>query len=349
MRNRFIILLTLSLITLISCQPDSTPAEIERANLELTGAERVIDTTTDDRFAMPSSILATSEGLYVYDFGAGLIHRFDEDYQLIQSFGSQGNGPEEFQYMASLWMFDDEILGFDPGNAKLISYSFDGEFLDEQSLSSQQYSQMMEAGSKGEFYFQSGGHEGTLLTHASLNNSTVHHFGESLTSDDDDISISSTRQAIERNQVPSFMKNRVMPAVNSERIFSFQLTTGVLQAYNHQYELQWEHLLETDFMDEVFENYIEANRRMLDRGNIIFLMYASHLEATDDGVAILFSTPSGTPVTIGWMNNEGTESKIVQYTDLEINSQNISISADRSTIYFNNQFEGEIWRAEWPF
>lgn len=349
MRNRFIIFLTLSLITLISCQPDSPPAEIERTNLELTGAERVIDTTTDDRFAMPSSILATSEGLYVYDFGAGVIHRFDEDYQLIQSFGNQGNGPEEFQYLASLWMFDDEILGFDPGNAKLISYSFDGEFLDEQSLSSQQYSQMMKAGSKGEFYFQSGGHEGTLLTHASLNNSTVHHFGESLTSDDDDISISSTRQAIERNQVPSFMKNRVMPAVNSERIFSFQLTTGVLQAYNHQYELQWEHLLETDFMDEIFENYIEANKRMLDRGNIIFLMYASHLEATDDGVAIIFNTPSDLPVTIGWMNNEGTESKIVQYTDLEINSQNISISADRSTIYFNNQFEGEIWRAEWPF
>jgi hypothetical protein len=349
MHNRYILSLTLLLITLTSCQSDTPPAGIEHSNLELNGAERVIDTTTDDRFAMPSSILATPEGLYVYDFGAGVVHRFDENYQLIQSFGNHGNGPEEFQYLASLWVFDDEITSYDPRNAKLISYSFDGDFINEQSLSSQQYSQMMAAGSVNDFYFQSGGLEGSLLTHSNLSNESIHHFGESLTSDDQDISISTTRQAIEREQVPSFMMNRVMPAVNSERIFAFQLATGFLQAYNHNYELQWEHLFATEFMDEVFENYIEANRIMLDRGNIIFLMYASHLVATEDGVAILFNTPEGTPVTIGWMNNEGTESGLISYTDLEINSQNFSISADRNTIYFNDQLEGEIWRVEWPF
>lgn len=349
MHNRLATLLTLLLFTITSCQSDSTQAEVEIKNLEITDAERVIDTSTDDRFAMPSSILPVPEGLYVYDYGAESIHRFDEDYQLIQSFGKQGSGPEEFQYLASLWVFDEEITAYDPRNAKLISYSFEGEFIKEKSLTSQQYSQMMAAGSVNDFYFQSGGLEGSLITHSNLSNENIHHFGESLTSDDDDISISSTRQAIERYQVPSFMKNRVMPAVNSERIFAFQLTTGVLQAYNHNYELKWEHLFETEFMDEVFENYIEANRVMLDRGNIIFLMYASHLEATDDGVAILFNTPQGTPVTIGWMNNEGTESGLISYTDLEINSQNFSISADRNKIYFNHSLEGEIWRAEWPF
>lgn len=341
-------LLIISLFILISCQSESTSAVVERINLEITGAERVIDTSTDDQIAMPASILALSEGLYVYDFGAGSIHRFDEHYELVQSFGKQGNGPEEYQYLASLWSFDDQIVGYDPGNAKLISYSFDGGYIDEQGLTSQQYSQMMAAGSKSEFYFQSGGYDGTLLTHSNLDDETIHHFGESLTSGDQDISISSARQAVERNQIPSFMKNRVIPAVNSERIFSFQLTTGVLQAYSHQYELLWEYPFETDFMDEVFENYIDANKRMLDRGNIIFLMYASHMEAIEGGVIILFSTPSGTPVTLGWINNDGTESGLISYKDLDINSQNFTISADRNTIYFNNQLDGEIWRAEWP-
>lgn len=348
MHIRFLVLF-LPIFFIFSCVSDPQTAETERITLEISESIRVIDTSTDDRFAMPSSILPHRNGLFVYDFGAGSIHRFDMEYNLTDSFGNQGGGPGEYQYLAALWMFDGNLTGFDPQNAKLITYSPDGDFMEEESLSSDQFSLMMAAGSANDFYFQSDGVDGTLITHSSLSDESVHHFGESLTDDDEEISISSARQAIEREQIPAFMKNRVLPAVNDERIFIFQLTTGVLQAFNHQYEKEWEYRFETDFMDEVFDNYIEANKMMLDRGNIIFLMYAYHLEATDDGVAILFSTPEGTPVTIGWMDNHGTQAGVISYSGLEFNSQRFSLSPDRNHVYINNQMEGEIWRAEWPF
>jgi hypothetical protein len=347
MHIRFSVLFLL--IFFFSCASDPQPAETERITLEISDSERIIDSSTDERFAMPSSVLPHQDGLFVYDFGAGSIHRFDAEYNLTDSFGRQGGGPGEYQYLAALWMFNGNLTGFDPQNSKIITYTPSGDMLHERSLSSDQFSLMMAAGSEYDFYFQSDGYEGTLLTHSNLADESVHHFGESLTSDDQEISISSTRQAIEREQVPAFMKNRVLPAVNSERIFSFQLTTGVLQAFNHQYEPEWEYRFETDFMDEVFDSYIEANKMMLDRGNIIFLMYAYHLEATDDGVAILFSTPQGTPVTIGWIDNDAAQSALVTYTDLDFTSQKFALSAEGEYVYIINQMEGEIWRVEWPF
>lgn len=340
-------LILIPLLILIACSQTQDPSELSPNPITVSGMEVVIDTETSDSFAMPGRMVHTGEKLIVTDPASGLIHRFDAEYNLTESFGSQGSGPGEYGAASGLWSLDGELHLYDPQLAKLLRYTPEGEFTGERVLDGDSYAHQITLKSADEIYSPTAGREGSLIFYSNQESGEGAYFGEAR-ADEEELSISSARQAVERGQVPGFMKNQVSLAANSERLFSFQQTTGKLQVFSHDRELLWEYQIELDFMDEVFENFLEANTMMLDQGNIILLAYASDMAATDNGVAILFQTPMEHPAVIGWFDNDAVEFSLITYGDVVSGNLMFALAAEQSSVYFGNILDGEIYKADLP-
>lgn len=342
-------LCTLFLMSLIlfSCSQEIN-SEHQTQEMTVESAELIASAETDSQIAQPFNIRAASNGFFVYDAGSNQIHRLNDTGEISNSFGKAGDGPGEFRFLPNFWVFEDTLLLYDFSNAKLLKYSSEGNFINERAVSAESFSRNLEAKSMSEFYSPTGGKDNRLVSYSNMNTGETFSFGEAVSAEAD-TDLDATKQAIARRQVPPAMKNRLLLASNSAGLFAFHQTSGLLQNYSHDGELNWEHQLDFPFMEDVFDQFIEANKIMNERGNIILLMYANHIESTPDGLAILLNTPNEDAPRIFMIDNNGSESSIISYTGFESKPNSFTISPNREGIYFTIYLEGEIYKSTLPF
>ena len=78
---------------------------------------------------------APDGGAYVVNAGDCTILRFDAEWNLVQTFSRQGQGPGEFENATGLLLRDDALWLFEMGRATL--FSLDGEYLETRRSISQ--------------------------------------------------------------------------------------------------------------------------------------------------------------------------------------------------------------------
>lgn len=333
----------------LSCT--SGESEFASENYHISEAELFLSPEINDQAIQPWSLKAIDETLFMYDFGLHTVSIIDNEGAPEITFGAEGKGPGELQSVTGIWRFDEQIMLYDSRNAKHLFFSEAGKHIRDINLDQQNFSTTLEAVGINQFYIPANGEKEALIRYVDTKNDLSVLFGDAV-SKQEEVSMDNARKSIEKNQVPRFMQNQLALSANESGIFSFQQTTGVLQKFSHAGHLEWEHTLNHTFMEDIFKQFIENNKLMMERGNIIFLQYANHIEANDDGVAILLATPKTEPATLVWVSNEGSKSATITLDFIHDAAEkpiSFTISRRSDEIYFINPFAGNVYRADWPF
>lgn len=95
---------------------------------------RTIDFESDNKnknglfFGQIKGIAVDNDGnIYVSDAMQQTIFKLDSEGKLIQKIGRRGRGPGEFLELGKIFIFDDELLAFDPMQFKIEVFDLDGE------------------------------------------------------------------------------------------------------------------------------------------------------------------------------------------------------------------------------
>ncbi len=347
--NRNLFLLSILLITACTANQENDQVPITEYTVE--NSSLIISTETHDEIAQPANIRSTREGFLLYDYGAQKVFHFDEYGNKTIEFGSEGDGPGEFRYVAELWSFNDLYVLYDRNGSKHIHYRNDGSFLNELSLDSETFTTTMHAHSLHQIYVPTNGKDGSLIRFIDTERNDSQQFGQAVGEAGETIDLDRARQNINSGQVPSFMQNQILLSGNERGVFSFQQTTNLLQHYNHSGDLEWEVDINTPASKGIFEQFVERNKMMAERGrgNIIMLQFANHLEATDPGVAVLLNTVEDTPLTVAWIPNDGSQISVIQFPSFDDTKPTLfTINQDENTIFFASRFSGEVFKADWP-
>jgi hypothetical protein len=341
----------LLLVYLIACQPDDS-VTIQFEDVNFTEVTTLLSAESHDQIGQPANLHYSSTGLILYDYLAQSILLFYDKGDEILRFGSEGDGPGEFRYIAGLWKENDQYIAYDRNNGKLIHYNTDGLFVNETSLDFEGMVLSMSLLPENEIYVPANGFEGSLIRKINLQNNKKVLFGESLVSDDYEFDFDRSQQEILSGKIPPNMINRLILDSNESGLFSFQQATAVLQKYSHSHELLWEiNLSDIRAAEGIFDRFIEINQSFADRGmrNMYMIQYASGIAVADSGVFLLMNTIPDRPSTVVWISNRG-ERVVSAYLpeDDKFKPDLITVSYDGTEIYLGSRMEGIVTKLIWP-
>ncbi|PWN05976.1 6-bladed beta-propeller [Rhodohalobacter mucosus] len=341
----------LFLICLFACQPDdSETVQFEEVNFaEVT---TLLSAESHDQIGQPANLHYSNSGLILYDYSAQSVFLFDDNGEETLRFGSEGDGPGEFRYIAGLWKKNDQYIAYDRNSGKLIHYNTDGLFVKETPLDLEAMPLSMSLLTENEIYVPANGFEGSLIRRITLQNNSTVLLGESLMGDDYDFDFDRSQQEILSGKIPPTMINRLILSSNESGLFSFQQATAVLQKYSHSQELLWEvNLSDIPATEGIFDRFIEINQSFADRGmrNMYMIQHASDITAADSGVFLLMNTIPERASTVVWVSNQGDRvvSAYLPETD-NFNPDLIAVSHDGADIYLGSRMDGVVVKMSWP-
>ncbi len=347
-RYAFILLL----ISACTQTADNDSFSIESHSVE--AANHLISPETVPELGMPSGLLSDGDRLLVYDTQAVTMMVFDKSGEKEFQFGREGDGPGEFRFIPEFWLFDDTYVLYDRSAARILHFTRDGDFIEDFAVDTGNLAISIAAHSAHEFYLPAGGSGSALIQFSHLTDDEQNHqFGEKFAQTEDGIDLQQAQSDAVSGRVPSFMQNQILLSSNDSGLYSFQQSSGLLQKYSHNGELEWDLTMELPVSEGIFDQFVERNKMMSERGqgNVIMLQYASQIEAGTGGVAILMSTIEPTPVTVAWLPDDGSSIQEVQFPGLdeyEARPRSFTISEDGSTIYFTGAMDGSVYSADWP-
>lgn len=320
---------------------------VESADL-LISPEKVTD------LGMPSGLLSDGGRLLVYDSQAVSMIIFDSSGEKEFQFGREGDGPGEFRFIPEFWLFDDIYVLYGRSAARILHFTREGDFIEDFAVDTGSLAISIAARSGTGFYLPAGGEDSALIQFSHLTNDEENfRFGEKFAQSEGVIDLQQAQSDAISGRVPSFMQNQILLSSNESGLYSFQQSTGLLQKYSHDGELEWEQTLELPATDGIFDQFVERNQMMSERGqgNVIMLQYATQIEAAEGGIAVLLGTLEPNPVTVAWLPDDGSSIQEIQFPGLEeyeARPRSFTISEDGSTIYFSAAMDGSVYSANWP-
>lgn len=290
--------LVLSFI-LISCSSSPDRDEIPISTTAVESAVQLISPETNQNIATPSGLLSDGDRLLVYDTRAVTMFVFDDEGNLQFNFGDEGEGPGEFRFVPEFWVFNDIYLLYDRNGAKIIQFSRDGEYITDYAIEAGSMSLSIAAKSPRQFYLPTLGQHEALIEFVDLDSEeSGFMLGASVTTPPDILDMQQAQRQAISGQVPAFMQNQIILAASSSGVYSFQQTSALLQKFSHNGEMEWDLDLAIPATGGIFDQFIERNKMMSDRGqgNVIMLQYAADIEAAEEGTAILLNTSIRIPL-----------------------------------------------------
>ncbi|MFA6654194.1 MAG: 6-bladed beta-propeller [Candidatus Delongbacteria bacterium] len=148
--KKYYIALMVLVITIASCTKDSTYTVEKKdgiQNFSNSGVPAEKDFTPDlklvttikgssgdqnaDRiFSKVSDLVIDSKGnIFISDGQSFTVKKFNSDGKFIKSFGRQGSGPGEFEFMGDMSIFNDTVYVFDQASYERVKFNSDGDFL----------------------------------------------------------------------------------------------------------------------------------------------------------------------------------------------------------------------------
>lgn len=350
----FVLLLT------VSCSSKETADEVKIVEHSVTETDVMAASEENSFLGRPTRIIATGMGLYFSDHGFQQITRLNRDGEQEFSFGSQGEGPGEFNAPSRFWVFEDRYLVYDYNSFKFITYDRKGEVVEEIIIEKNPVNPdgfppniplTVHAISTDELLIPSRGRNGSLFAKANIKTGDLQFIGEAVGNhaDYDDV-----ERAYSIGEIPPVFINMVSLGHSSTGIYSFQQTTGLLEKYSFSGELLWNKHIEIPAQTDLFDQISMRNQNIDSQKEPYNLFhYAWYMSVNEEGVAILLNMPEEEPITVAWLPESGEQLHLISYVDLgrEVLSLfgSFSISPDNTRIYFLNTQEGIIYEADWPF
>lgn len=345
---------------LACCAPENEGKEAGYREHSVEDVRMLINAEESPIVGRPTRIIATGRGLYFSDHGFQQITRLNGDGEQEFSFGSQGQGPGEFNAPSRFWVFEDRYLVYDYNSFKFIEYDHQGEVVEEKIVEKNPVNPdgfppsiplTVHATSADELLIPSRGRSGSLFAKANIKTGDQQFIGEAVGNHadyDDDID-----RAFASGEIPPVFINMVSLGHSSTGIYSFQQTAGILEKYSHVGELLWNRQLNIPEQANLFDQISTRNQNIDTQEESYQLFhYAWDMSVNEEGVAILLNMPEEEPITVAWLPEDGEQIQLISYADLGREVLrffgSFSISPDNTQIYFLNSQEGIIYEADWP-
>ncbi|MGF1670149.1 MAG: 6-bladed beta-propeller [Balneolaceae bacterium] len=311
---------------------------------------------------LPTGVKVYKDELYVIDSGFHIITRIDHEGNKLFSIGNHGRGPGEFDAVSGFWVFDESFLVYDYNGFKFIVYDREGKLVEENIIEANPVNPdgfppniplTVHAISHYQLLIPSRGKNGSLFSIVNLKTDEQifagKAIGEYVQSYDHDSEI----ESLSRGEIPAMALNFVILTSSSSGIFLFQQTTRKLEKYSLSGEILWEKEINIPAQDDLFDEVARKNKAIgLKNERRHMFVYARAIEAYEEGVAVLLNMPEGFPVTVAWGSSDGNETSLISFKGLEQEEfafpGSFSISHKNKRIYFLNNQEGIIYKAEWP-
>lgn len=342
------------LLLISACTQTEDKHSIKIDTHTVEAANLLISPETVSEIGMPSGLLSDGDRLLVYDSQAISMMVFDNSGEKQFQFGREGDGPGEFRFIPEFWLFNDTYVLYDRSAARILHFTREGDFIEDFTVDTGGLAISIAARSATEFYLPAGGDGNALIQFNHLTNEEENHqFGKKFAQPEGGVDLQQAQRDAVSGRIPSFMQNQILLSSNKSGLYSFQQSSGLLQKYSHDGELEWDHILELPASDGIFDQYVENNRMMSERGqgNVIMLQYATQIEASASGIAILLSTLEPNPVTVAWLPDDGSSIQEIQFPGLEeyeARPRSFTISNGGNTIYFTAAMDGSVYTADWP-
>lgn len=348
------------LLLMISCSSKETAEDLKIVEHSVTETNVLAAAEENSFVGRPTRIIATGTRLYFSDHGFQQITRLNRDGEQEFSFGSQGEGPGEFNAPSRFWVFEDRYLVYDYNSFKFIAYDSKGELVEEIIVEKNpvnpdgfppNISLTVHAISTDELLIPSRGRNGSLFAKANIKTGDLQFIGEAVGKHadyDDDV-----ERAFASGEIPPVFINMISVGNSSTGIYSFQQNTGILEKYSYSGELLWNRHINIPAQTDLFDQISTRNQNIdTQKESYDLFQYAWDMSVNEEGVAILLNMPEEEPITIAWLSENGEQLHLISYADLdrEVLSYfgSFSISPDNTRIYFLNNQEGIIYEAEWP-
>lgn len=351
--KRHVFPLCFLIFLLIGCSTTSDDESIPIVTIVSDTVQSFITPQTNQNLVTPLGLLSHKDQLVVYDSGSVAMFVFDSDGNQLFKFGRSGEGPGEFRFIPEFWGFEDNYILFNPSSAKIIQYDTDGNYISESSIEASNLSYYMAAKSPHQFYIPTAGHQNALFEFVDLEDESAGFMiGTPVAPPSDGYDMQQVQEQVLAGQIPEMMRNQIILSSNNSGVYSFQQSNVLLQKFTHSGELEWELDLGIPATEGVYEQFLETNKAIADRGQemVSMLQYAAKIDTTDNGVALLLNTVDSNPVTVLWIPNDGSEIQEVQFPGLESaesRPRSFTISEEESTIYFGGTMEGIVYNSEW--
>ncbi len=350
-------LLLLALI--VGCSSGHSEEGTSFEEKEVDAVSLFVSAESSAGIGAPGEIKAVSGGFLLYDYGFQKFHKLDSEGNKLLTFGNEGKGPGEFRMVSGFWEFDDFFLVYDHNNAKFIRYDHQGNWIEDTSAESKGFPTLhvrSEAINPHQFFIPSRGKNGSLFMLLNIENGKVQYFGDAPGDYVNMIDVEEARQAISSGRIPAYMQNSVRLDINQTGIFLFQQTTARLEKYAYSGELIWQKNLKIPAVDGLFNHIMNINSEQIKKGlpPSRSFVYARHIYANEKGVAVLLNGLEDRPVKVVWIPSSGERGSIVTFPGIknqpyQPGSFTISDkSSEESLIFFVNDRDGEIYKAEWP-
>lgn len=310
---------------------------------------------------IPTNIKAITDGVIIADTGQHHIIKVDNDGEKILKFGNRGPGPGEFQSIAGLWPLEDEYLVYDYNSFKFLTFDQNGNLIDEKVFSENPAISGSELAipitldviSSDIVLIPTGGRLNSLFAITNLASGDIKYAGSPVNEFTGSYNYREAWEDYSRGKIPGSMLNLVMLGSNSEAIYSFQQTTGVLEKYTYEGEQIWEIELKIPAQRELFEqiarNNVEIGLRNEPRQMFI---YSRAMVVRDEGVALLLNMPDGYPLTVAWIPGDGSRIELVIVEGLTISrlgfTEGFTVSHDYQFAWYVNRKNGTIYQFDWP-
>lgn len=352
--KRYTIPLYFLIFVMIGCSYSADDGTIPIVTKISDTVKPLITPETHQNLVSPLGLLSHKDQLLVYDSGSVAMFVFDKDGNQLFKFGRSGEGPGEFRFIPEFWGFEDSYILFNPSSAKVLLFDTSGNYISESSIDAGTLSHYMEAKSPRQFYIPTAGHQNALFEFVDLDDeSASFRVGTPVAPPSDGYDMQQLQQQVLSGQIPAIMRNQIILSSNDSGVYAFQQSNVLLQKFTHTGELEWELDLDLPATEGVYDQFLETNRAMADRGQemVTMLQYAAKIDTTDNGVALLLNTVDPNPVTVLWIPDDGSEIQEVQFPGLESSEarpRSFTISGEESTIYFGGTMEGIVYNSEWP-
>lgn len=346
---------------MIACSTQDEQQTVNFNEYSISESSIFLSARTSEFIGRPTHIQATSDGVYIIDNGFHRVIKVGTKGNQQFSFGSQGQGPGEFESLTKFWVFDNEYFVYDYNGFKFITYDHQGNLIEEKIVEENPVNPgfppnipiTVHAISLHELLIPSGGRNGSLFAITNIETEEMRFVGKSIGKHVGSYNQEKVQEAYSKGEIPAIFLNFVFLESSSSGIYSFQQTTGILEKYSHSGDLIWEKNLKIPVLNDLFDRISRENPERISRGEYPRLfIYAKTMNANENGVAVLLNTPEGNPVTVAWVPDDGSRLDVITFPGLDqeefgfLGSFSVSVADGRA--YFLNVQDGIIYKAEWP-
>lgn len=347
------------LVAFIICILLSGCSQPEKASFDWSGVPadsltslRPVITFEEHNIANPRNMMVLSDGnLLLLDYSSNRYHILSPQYEILHTFGGEGEGPGEFMSPVEINEVNGALLITDRNTLRISRYSLSGALLGSFNYRSSAAERRAIGLRDSVYVTQSDGSDGELLFHQDLRTGTGYSIGTAKSGVFSVPDIEKGARQVRAGEIPDFMKREIFLDADSTQIYVYNKALSEQFVYSHREALTDTFKVYLPYMDDLFEMYRDqADPSSGDRGfpMLPVIDYIWDMYITSDSYWYLTKSTMQIPQQVVQYNRSGDPMHVYTIPPREEyrGIVQLAVNEESGKIYLVNYSNGTVFEAE---